>query len=140
MLVCRTHLCVSYFTESNFQETHTESCIQACNNTKEDLVKLKADSLPSEPPGKPKNTVVGCYSLLQGMFPIHGSNPGVLHYRHILYHLGHQEGPHASSAILKHNHKNATWCSSEDETLSGHFFFLPCSLLYYLFFLYRVFT
>ena len=67
-------------------------------------------------------------------------NPGLLCYRQILYHLGHQEDPHASSGILKHNHKNATWCSSEDETLSGHFFFLPCSLLYYLFFLYRVFT
>ena len=66
---------------------------KACNNTKEDLVKLKADSLPSEPPGKPKNTVVGCYPLLQGMFPIHGSNPGVLHYRHILYHLRHQGSP-----------------------------------------------
>ena len=31
---------------------------------------LQADSLPSEPPGKPKNTGVGNVSLLQGIFPI----------------------------------------------------------------------
>ena len=30
---------------------------------------LQADSLPSEPPGKPKNTGVGSLSLLQGGYP-----------------------------------------------------------------------
>ena len=30
---------------------------------------LQADSLPSEPPGKPKNTGVGSLTLLQGIFP-----------------------------------------------------------------------
>ena len=30
---------------------------------------LQADSLPSEPPGKPKNTGVGSLSLLQRIFP-----------------------------------------------------------------------
>ena len=30
---------------------------------------LQADSLPSEPPGKPKNTGVGSLSLLQENFP-----------------------------------------------------------------------
>ena len=30
---------------------------------------LQPDSLPSEPPGKPKNTGVGSLSLLQGIFP-----------------------------------------------------------------------
>ena len=30
---------------------------------------LQADSLPAEPPGKPKNTGVGSLSLLQGNFP-----------------------------------------------------------------------
>ena len=29
---------------------------------------LQADSLPAEPPGKPKNTGVGSLSLLQGSF------------------------------------------------------------------------
>ena len=30
---------------------------------------LQADSLPAEPPGKPKNAGVGSLSLLQGIFP-----------------------------------------------------------------------
>ena len=32
-------------------------------------------------------------SLLQGIFPIQGLNPGLLHCRQILYHLNHQECP-----------------------------------------------
>ena len=34
-----------------------------------------------------KNTGVGCYALLQGIFPTQGSNPGLLHCRQILYRL-----------------------------------------------------
>ena len=30
---------------------------------------MQADSLPSDPPGKPNNTGVGSLSLLQGIFP-----------------------------------------------------------------------
>ena len=30
---------------------------------------MQADSLPAEPPGKPKNTSVGSLSLLEGIFP-----------------------------------------------------------------------
>ena len=33
---------------------------------------LQADSFPAEPPGKPKNTVVGRLSLLQWIFPAPG--------------------------------------------------------------------
>ena len=44
------------------------------------------ESLPSEPPGKPKNTRVGNLSLLQGSFPTQESNQGLLHCRQILYH------------------------------------------------------
>ena len=32
----------------------------------------------------------GCCSLLQGILPTQGSNPGIPHYRQILYHLSHQ--------------------------------------------------
>ena len=32
-----------------------------------------------------KNTEVGCHSLLQGIFPPQGSNPGLLHRMQILY-------------------------------------------------------
>ena len=37
-----------------------------------------------------KNTGVGCHALLQRIFPIQGSNTGLLHCRWILYHLSHQ--------------------------------------------------
>ena len=40
-----------------------------------------------------KNTGVGCHSLLQVIFLIQGSNPGLLHCRQILYHLSHQGSP-----------------------------------------------
>ena len=45
---------------------------------------LQADSLPAEPPGKPKNTGVGSLSLLQRIFPTQGSNPDLPHCRQIL--------------------------------------------------------
>ena len=35
---------------------------------------LQADSLPTEPPGKPQNPGVGSLSLLQGIFPTQESN------------------------------------------------------------------
>ena len=39
---------------------------------------LEAESLPSEPPGKPKNTGVGSLSFLQGNFPTQELNQGLL--------------------------------------------------------------
>ena len=38
---------------------------------------LQEDSLPSEPPGKPKNTGIGSLSLLQGIFMTQDSNQGL---------------------------------------------------------------
>ena len=46
---------------------------------------LQVDSLPSEPPGKPKNIKMGSLSLLQGYFLTQESNRGILHCRRILY-------------------------------------------------------
>ena len=37
---------------------------------------LRVDSLPAEPPGKPKNTGVGSLPLLQWIFPTQESNWG----------------------------------------------------------------
>ena len=48
-------------------------------------------SLHRDSPGT--NTGVGCHALLQGIFPIQGSNPGLLQCRRILYHLSHQGSP-----------------------------------------------
>ena len=40
-----------------------------------------------------QNTRVGSLSLLQGIFPIQGSNPGLPHCRQILYQLSHKGRP-----------------------------------------------
>ena len=42
-------------------------------------------SVHGNSPGK--NTGVGCHALLQGIFPLEGSKPGLLHCRWILYQL-----------------------------------------------------
>ena len=54
---------------------------------------LQADSLPSEPPGKPKNTGADSLSLLQGIFPTQEWNQGLLHCKRILYQLSYQRSP-----------------------------------------------
>ena len=40
-----------------------------------------------------QNTEVGSLSLLKGILPTQGSNPGLLHCRQILYQLSHQGSP-----------------------------------------------
>ena len=55
---------------------------------------LQADSLPAEPPEKPKNTGVGSLSLLQGILLTQESNRGLLHCRWILYQLSYQGSNH----------------------------------------------
>ena len=55
------------------------------------------DPVVSSPPGASvhgyssgKNTGVGCYALLQGIFSTRESNQGVLHCRWTLYQLNHE--------------------------------------------------
>ena len=52
---------------------------------------LPDSSVHGDSPGM--NTGVGNHSLLQGIFPTQGSNPGLQHCRWILYHLSHQGSP-----------------------------------------------
>ena len=54
---------------------------------------LRADSLPAEPQGKPKNTGVGSLSLLWRIFLTQELNQGLLHCRWILYQLSYQGSP-----------------------------------------------
>ena len=42
-----------------------------------------------------QNTRVGSLSLLQGILPTQGSNPGLPHCRQILYQLSHKASPHS---------------------------------------------
>ena len=54
---------------------------------------------PMDSPGM--NTGVGCHSLLRGIFPTQGSNPGLLHCSQIRYYLSHQRGPPAGGQSEK---------------------------------------
>ena len=52
------------------------------------------DSMDYSPWNSPgQNTGVGNLSLLQGIFPTQGSNPGFPHCRRILYQLSHKASP-----------------------------------------------
>ena len=57
---------------------------------------------PWNSPGQ--NTGVGSLSLLQGIFPTQGSNPGLLHCRRILYQLSHKGSPHAGMFTRMYDH------------------------------------
>ena len=52
---------------------------------------LPGSSDHGDAPGK--NTRVGCYALLQGIFPTQGLNLGLPHCSRILYHLSHKGSP-----------------------------------------------
>ena len=54
---------------------------------------LQADSLSSEPPGKPKNTGASSLSFLQGIFLTQELSWGLLRCRQILYQLSCQGSP-----------------------------------------------
>ena len=62
---------------------------------------LQADSLSSEPPGKPMSTGVGSPSLLQRIFPTQELNQGLLHCRRILYQLSYQGSPIKANNLIK---------------------------------------
>ena len=60
---------------------------------------LQADFLPSEPPGKPKNTGGGSLSFLKGIFPTQELSWGLLHCSWILYQLSYQGGKPYNDSI-----------------------------------------
>ena len=69
------------------QEFHISRCILLYTKQKKNKVLLYRTGNYNQCTG------VGCHALLQGIFPIQGSNPGFLHCRQILYHLSHQGSP-----------------------------------------------
>ena len=59
-------------------------------------------------------TGVGSLSLLQGVFPTQGSNPGLPHCRQILYQLGHNGSPNEVKCKLR-----PTRCNPMDYAIHG---------------------
>ena len=66
-----------------------------------------------------KNTRVGCHALLQEIFPIQGSNPGILHYEWILYQLSHQGNPYFAYQFSSVTQLCPTLCNPKNHSRPG---------------------
>ena len=77
---------LTYFAQWKVAQLLSEGCSVVSNS-------LQSHGLysPWNSPGQ--NTGVGSLSLLQGVFTIQGSNPGLPHCRWILYQLSHKGSP-----------------------------------------------
>ena len=80
---------------------------------------VRSDSLqphglqcPWNSPGQ--NTGMGSHSLLQWIFPTQGSNPGLLHYRWILYQLSHQGSPRILKWVVYPFSSRSSWPRNVD--------------------------
>ena len=100
---------------------------------------LWADSLPSEPPGKPKNTGLDSLFLLQGIFPTQELNWCLLHCRQIFHPLSHQGHPPKFIQLVHSRAGICTWVSLAPELVLfialiwSHFFLVgPYSHFLYL--------
>ena len=83
------------FASSSLKSPSLSGCAVLCLVSQ--LCLTLCDTMDCSPPGSSvhgdspcKNSGMGCYDLLQGIFPTQGSNPGLPHCRQILYHLSHQ--------------------------------------------------
>ena len=74
---------------------------------------LPGSSVHGISPGK--NTGVGCYSLLQGIFHTQGLNPCRLHWQEDSLRLGHQGSP----SSIQRKHGGVVWCLTEQTADAG---------------------
>ena len=81
-----------------------QSCPTLCNPMD---CSSPGSSVHGDSPGK--NTGVGCHALLQGIFPTQGLNPGLPHYRWILYHLSHQGSPGILEWVVCPFSRGSSW-------------------------------
>ena len=76
------------WTEMDYAVLHCFSRVWLCDPID---CSLPGSSVHGDSPGK--NSGVGHYALLQGIFPTQWSNPGLLHCRQIPHQLSHQGSP-----------------------------------------------
>ena len=71
-----------------------------------------------------QNTGVGSLSLLQGIFPTQGSNPGVPHCRWILYQLSHMGSPRTLNQVAYPFSRGSSWPRTRTQvsSIAGRFF------------------
>ena len=79
------HVCLLVFREK--KKVNNEACESESHSVVFNSLWRHGLSSPWNSPGQ--NTGVGSPSLLQGIFPTQGSNPGLPHCRRILYPLSH---------------------------------------------------
>ena len=72
-----------------------------------------------------QDTGVGSLSLLQGIFPTQGSNPGLPHCRQILYQLSHKGSPRILEWVSMTPHQFCVFLQSTHSDVS-HPVQLPC--------------
>ena len=77
----------------------TQLCLTLCN--------LMDYTVHGKSPGQ--YTGVGSLSLLQGILPTQGSNPGLLHCRQILYQLSHNGSPRTLEWAVYPFSSTSTW-------------------------------
>ena len=77
---------------------------------------------PWNSPGQ--NTGVGSLSLLQGIFPTQGSNPGLWHCRRILFQLSHRESPRTLEWVAYPFSSRSSWPRNQTGVsfIAGRFF------------------
>ena len=77
---------------------------------------------PWNSPGQ--NTGVGSLSLLQGIFPTQGSNPGLWHCRRILFQLSHRESPRTLEWVAHPFSSRSSWPRNQTGVsfIAGRFF------------------
>ena len=128
------------------KESESESLSVMCDS-------LQSHGLYSPWNSAGQNTGVGSHSLLQGIFPIQGSNPGLPHCRRIVYQPSHKGSPRilewvaypfSSRSSWPRNPSSVSctaggfltnWAVREAHTTWGHDFnvfsppWFPCSIL-----------
>ena len=80
-----------YINQMNFISITTKVIESESYSVMSDSLQPHGLYSPWNSPGQ--NTGVGSLSLLQGIFPTQGLNPGLLHCRWILYQLSHKGSP-----------------------------------------------
>ena len=91
---------VSFILMEAFSDCPIESESESCSVVSDSLLPRGLYS-PWNSPGQ--NTGVGSRPLLQGTFATQGSNPGLLHYRQILYCLNYQRSPIYTYTLVPRN-------------------------------------
>ena len=94
-----------------------------------EICSVVSDSL--QPPGlcspwnsPGQNTGVGSHSFLQGIFPVQGLNPGLPHWRWILYQLSHKGSPRILQWVAYPFFRGTSWPKNQTgvSCIAGRFF------------------